>query len=545
MSLTASMWTGISGLLAHGERMNVIGNNIANVNTLGFKSQRMDFEDFIYQSTNTSAGTAQLGRGVAISAIMSDFSQGSFETTTEATDLAIGGNGFFKVSVKGENTSYYTRAGNFRFDNDGYLVDPNGYALQGWRIQNTGSSLSSGTASTTSVSAIKGTGVPVDIKLTDFTTDPQHTTNVTVITNLDSEDGGDNTTSSTGNDFFALFETWDGTDTEEPLGENAYAYANTITVYDEGGSAHTLTIYYDQVEVSDSSRTYWEYMVTIDPTADNRIFGSNASINAQDSTAAGVLMIGTLTFDSSGQLTDMGAFTLGSGATSITSAAELAQLSNWTPTQFSTNHLPVFVANFSGASNASTVGADNAIHVELDLGILNPDNAWATSSVSNAAAIGSDDSLLLSMGTDAELQSLATTSYSGSSSTTSQSQDGYTFGYLQNIEVDAEGIISGTYSNGEILELFQVALYNFANLQGLEREGGNLYSATRDSGDELVGAANSNGLGSIASNSLEQSNVDLAREFVNMITTQRGFQANSKVITTTDSMLSDVINLKR
>ena len=147
MGLSASMFSGISGLQVHGEKMGVIGNNIANVSTIGFKGARMFFEDAFYQDQPTSAGTGQVGRGAAIGAITSDFKQGAFETTGESTDLAIGGNGFFEVRRKTDQETYYTRAGNFRFDKDGYLVDPHGFVLQGWEVQKVDASTVAGGAS--------------------------------------------------------------------------------------------------------------------------------------------------------------------------------------------------------------------------------------------------------------------------------------------------------------------------------------------------------------------------------------------------------------
>lgn len=549
MSLTASMWTGISGLLAHGEKMNVIGNNIANVNTLGFKGSRMDFEDFINQDVNSAAGVTQVGRGVAIGAIYGDFGQGAFETTTEATDLAIGGNGFFRVKVKNEETAYYTRAGNFRFDKDGFLVDPHGYVLQGWQISTPRPSLatSSNQVSNTA-SAIKGSGVPTDIRLQGFTAEPKHTSNVTMVTNLDDRDGGDKTTDST-DPYFALFKDWNGQNTP-PIGQNAFAYQSTIKVYDEGGTSHNLTVYFDQVSKGDttgeaSGRRSWEYIVTVEPSEDGRVFNG---VNVNTTSAAGLLMSGTLTFDNAGQLVDQSAYTLASGA-----GANLKGLSNWAPTNFSTNGYPLFTANFSGLSNASYVTPSLSENVtgslmELNFGLKYTGsmadliNGAATDTM---ASVGSNAANLMSMGNNTERQSSATTSFSGASSTLLQSQDGYTFGFLQNVSVDRDGILRGRYSNGIILDLYQITLYDFQSEHNLRREGGNLFSATRDSGEALPGPANNNGLGAVYSNSLEQSNVDLAKSFVNMITTQRGFQANSKVITTTDTMLSEVIQMKR
>ena len=183
MSVTSSMWTGVSGLLAHGEKMNVVGNNISNINTVGFKGQRMDFADFVYLDAHSLSGPTQIGRGTQVGAIMGNFHQGPFESPTEATDLAIQGRGFFQVQPVGSDEAYYTRAGNFRFDKEGYLKDPNGYALQGWRIDNDGGVMQAAGGNATAVnskdtqtSPIKGGGVPTDIQLDTFTVFPQQTT---------------------------------------------------------------------------------------------------------------------------------------------------------------------------------------------------------------------------------------------------------------------------------------------------------------------------------------------------------------------------------
>jgi len=142
-------------------------------------------------------------------------------------------------------------------------------------------------------------------------------------------------------------------------------------------------------------------------------------------------------------------------------------------------------------------------------------------------------------------EALASTQYANSSTTIFQDQDGFAAGFLQSVAVDTGGIITGNYSNGQVLKKAQVALASFNNMAGLSKEGGNVFRETTESGAPVTGAPGTNGLGSIAPNSLEQSNVDLGTEFVKLITTQRGFQANSKIITTTDEMLADLINIKR
>ena len=141
--------------------------------------------------------------------------------------------------------------------------------------------------------------------------------------------------------------------------------------------------------------------------------------------------------------------------------------------------------------------------------------------------------------------SLSTSQYASASTTTFQTANGYGAGDLEGVHVDVDGVITGSYSNGQLIPLFRVGLAKFQNTQGLFKEGGNLYSETRQSGSAITNKPGTNGLGSIAPNALEQSNVDIAQELVKMITTQRGFQANSKIITVTDQMLQDLINIKR
>ncbi|EMG35674.1 flagellar hook-basal body protein [Desulfocurvibacter africanus PCS] len=556
MGLSASMFSGVTGLKAHGDKMGVIGNNIANVSTIGFKGARMFFQDVISQDIPTAAGIGQVGRGVSIGAIYADYTQGGFETTGEATDLAIGGKGFFIVKKKNEDTSYYTRAGNFRFDKDGFLVDPNGLVLQGWRAERSDPTAAvSGV--TTNTNTVRIVGTPTDIRLNNFQSPPQETTNVTVISNLDSSEAS--RAESTTDPFFAMFEVWDGTQ-ETPLTEAQYSYQATVKVFDANGNAHDLTVYYDQVTLSNSGgRKVWEYMVTSKPTEDGRIFSNGGGVltNARDTSAAGVLMIGTLSFNSSGELENQTAFTLQAGFNPAI-PGDFKDLTNWELADFSQSGYPTFTANFLGEENASATDALNPSLIELNLGLRNGNlSATGWSAVTDAQTMSTtfNTGLVNPTGTDiaglpkfqgSELQATATTSYAEKgSSTLFQAQDGYAAGLLLGVAVDSDGILSGRYSNGQILELFAITLADFNNPWGLRREGGNLFMDTRDSGGAITNQANRGGKGSIASNSIEQSNVDMADEFVQMITTQRGFQANGKVITTVDTLLGEVINLKR
>ncbi len=750
MSLTASMWTGVSGLLAHGEKMNVIGNNIANVNTVGFKSQRMDFADFVYQNGFSTSGITQIGRGVNIGIVMGDFSQGPYESTNSATDLAINGRGFFKVNKIGTDQSYYSRAGNFYFNKEGYLIDPSGFALQGWKIDNAGGVQQAtggmGTSTKTSNSQVLGTGVPQDIKLDTWTVFPQQTSNMTFKVNLP-KSGTDNSRDQS-NPFASLYKTWNGTQppatpTTKPIPESAYAEETTMEVYDEAGVKHKVTVYFDKVNPKDyegmgSGYESWEYIVTMDPAEDQRMFfdpATNTLRKVNETTAGGMLMSGTMTFDSKGQLVNQSSYTWGGAQSSVDDPLSYtdvpdpadplntlkvinldpSNLNNWQPAAISNSGLPILVANFTGILDAQTPGSPNGpkYNIELDFGLkagnftmpwtnenslgslsvapyannpsydpadplkgpkyyrLNADYdptqpksspygqknlidvpgfnyynpatgeldpavianpafikaynnqlstlyggvnldlaagqtfttpGGVTYTVNNAFTITpgmtdaqitaafqanvtpatfdvtvADDmsafNALMSTAintstnkpTDLSVFAAATavngnnlgtfnkpivrdsyvsTNLNGPFSS-NQSQDGYGYGDLTDYTVDQQGVLYGIYSNGVTLPLYQVTLYDFTCTQALRREGNNLYSKTRASGEEKSGPAGVAGLGSISGNTLEQSNVDMSKEFVQMITTQRGFQSNSKIITTVDLMLDTVIQMKR
>ncbi|MGE4292528.1 MAG: flagellar hook protein FlgE [Desulfovibrio sp.] len=553
MSLSSSLYSGITGLSAHGERMSIIGNNLANVSTTGYKGSRMHFEDLMSQDFSTANGIGQVGRGVRVAAIYTDYGQGAFETTNESTDMAIGGEGFFMVSPKDQESQYYTRAGTFRFDSDGYLVDPHGYVLQGWEIEQSQPSVAT-TGSLANLTETKVKGAITDIRLENFQSPPSATNQVNVITNLDPSDASRSNSST--NPYFALFSAWDGQDVDNDgryLADTAYSYSTSMKVYDEIGTAHTMTTYFDQVTLSNAGGyTVWEYMVTVPPSEDGRSFGSQ---RMSDTSNGGVLMMGTLTFRA-GQLVGQTAYTYEGSAD-----GNVGALSNWSLARFSTRGYPLCTANFLGASNASTPTDANAQPIEINFGLRNTASittsgvgagwsvAGGTALASNALMVGTNITNVQSTLPNFEIPSLsalATQSYdTGGSRTLYQSQDGYPAGILQNVSVSRDGILTGRYSNGQVIELFKISLATFTNQWGLRREGGNLFSETQDSGQALTGSAGESGKGTIDGNSLEMSNVDMATEFVRMITAQRGFQANTKVITTADSLLGEVIAMKR
>jgi flagellar hook protein FlgE len=487
MALSSALFSGTSGLKAMGDTMQIIGDNIANVNTIGFKSSQADFQDLLSQSMATMSGTTQIGSGSAIGNVSASFEQGSFKTTGNSTDLAIGGAGFFILREENGLNQYYTRAGNFSFDKDGNLVNPNGHVVQGWRLdQETGSDI----------------GSVGDIRLNSFTSQPSQSTNIQVIANLDAM--ALDKSGSTGID---LYQGWDATGESTPISEDLYEYQTTVQVYDSLGSTHDITLYFDKADPTASPSTY-EFMITCNPGEDKRDNGGNP-IDASTDGHAGLLGYGTIEFEP------------GSGAISNIEMTSID--GSGTPTVLSTdpadtnygldNGLFTFGADFLGG------GAD-PMTISLDFGSTYNGSIWANNA-------------------------LSTTQYAVSSNTIFKDANGYGAGDLQDINVNDKGVITGNYSNGEIIPLYRVALAGFQNEQGLVKEGGNLFRATLASGAAITNRPGSNGLGTIAPGSLEQSNVDIAGEFVEMISTQRGFQANSKIITTVDTMLSEIINLKR
>lgn len=421
MGLSSALYSGISGMNTNGTAMSVIGNNIANTNTVGFKSSRTVFSDLLASSVNGSGGACQVGRGAGLSTVDNLFSQETFETTASGTDLAIEGEGLFVVREPSGEGLFFTRAGAFRFDNDGYLINPEGYRVQGKSYINGVLS----TAGTNDIQIDINAGVPAKM-----------TGNITLSTKLDSNS-----------------EILDPT-AFDPTDASTYNYAsNPTTIYDSLGNTQLLTTYF--IKTADNT---WDWKVVDE--------NNNTIYSAIDDTAdspAGNLLV----FDETGAQAD-----------------------------------PSYTASLTLPADAGA--SPQTINFVLK----------------NTTQVATDSQVI------------------------SQSQDGYGAGDLTNVSVDKEGNVMAKYSNGKEIPISRIVLAKFSNFNGLQKEGSSLFSATGESGDPRIGVPGSE-LGNIFTNALEQSNVDLAAEFVKMITTQRGFQANSKVITTTDEMLSELINLKR
>ncbi|MDR1359557.1 MAG: flagellar hook-basal body complex protein, partial [Deltaproteobacteria bacterium] len=491
--MMGALYVGASGMRGYSAGLQTVSQNLANQNTIGFRQSMMLYQNLISQDVSTGSNYAtnfsQRGCGVSISDIRTNFFElGGFETGSSVTDLAISGDGFFGVIRNG--VTLYTRAGNFRFDKDGNLLDPSGYNLVGKPIAD---GVMSSATEAIHLDMRPDSGISVST--------PKATSSAQIITNLG---GTADMSNDTANPFFSLAGAWDGT-AEPPLTEGQAGYNSSIVVYDSLGSAHNLTVYYDYVGMLNGLKVY-EYAAGINPSED----GSDKA----GGKAAGLLMAGTMTFSSEGHLAGMTAFT--------PTGQDPADLSAWAQAPLA-DALPSLTANFSGA------GAQN---ISLDFG-LKMDNGWNTAITSPGIGATAPEAFYSAMpGASAEKES--STSFGLTPVSRLQKQDGYGTGELDALRINAEGVLQATYSNGQSADLYQIPLYRFPSRDGLKNEGQNHFSATPDSGPANEGLPGTENFGSVLSTYIEQSNVDVAREMTQMIITQRAFQMNSKVVTTSD-----------
>ena len=408
MGILTGMFTAVTGLNSYGNAMSVIGNNIANVGTVGYKSSRASFAELVSVSLAGGSGSDQIGLGVFLNDVQANFAQGSMTTTGNTFDLAIDGNGFYLLRDSA-GAEFYSRDGQFKVNNLGQVVNAGGVLLQGYQADTNGN-----------ITSTIG-----NITLTSNAVAPQVTSTAAIRANLDA-----NATVPT-----AAFNVTDPT---------TYNFSTGMSVYDSLGNAQQLRFYF----VKSSTANTW-------------------NLYSQVGNAAAVART-NLAFNSSGVLTSGG-----SQAMSLV--------------------IP------GGAATPQSVTVDFA----------------------NMSQFGSPSGVI------------------------DQTQNGFASGTLDRISVDTNGRVVAQFSNGQTRALAQVILNKFINPDGLVKAGDNMFIESIESGAPLSGAPTTNGLGKVISGAIEQSNVDLGKEFVDMIITQRAFQANSRAITTSDEMLQELVNLKR
>lgn len=495
MGIQSSLYSGVSGLNANGNALTVIGNNIANSNTIGYKASRTVFSDMLSASVSGSGGTSQVGRGVGLSTVDNIFSQGTFENTESNTDLAIEGPGFFMVSDPNTGATNYTRAGAFNFNQDGTLVNPEGFAVQGYFLNETTGETS---------------GDITDIKIETKTFSPaRETSKISLMTNLNANAPYLGTAA----DAVSPFDINDPSKTSN--------YASSVRVFDSLGREHLMTTYFNKLDPETNPDGYmqWEAHTVV----------SGAEITDWDTDASEWAEVGRsmLTFDTGGRLVNVKDLsdTIYPGGT-------------------------IDPAGWKGSADADRAYDPSGDLFEREDPLVNYPSTTDQEKIEGIlepTVSTLDDALAWNNESDAG-QSIdflfGATQYSSESDVISQSQDGFATGTLVSLSIDSDGNVLGNYSNGEPRKLARIALAKFSNPLGLTKVGNNMYEANDKSGTPVIGTVGS-GVGQIFTNSLEMSNVDLAQEFVKMITTQRGFQANSKIITTTDELLGELINLKR
>ncbi|HZK42827.1 MAG TPA: flagellar hook protein FlgE [Syntrophomonadaceae bacterium] len=440
-----SMYSGVAGLRNHQTRMDVIGNNIANVNTAGYKKSRVVFQDTLYQNmrggsspTDARGGTnpMSIGLGMSVASIDQIHTPAPATSTNKTTDLAIDGNGFFIVDNGGQK--FYTRAGNFDFDKFGNMYSlANGYRVHGWTADDNWE-----------IDTVKASQ-PIDIS--EFkSVSPQATTEMKFSGNLSSD--------------IKMQEGYSETDFE--LDENQLVITSK-EVYDSLGNKEIVYFRFFKYEVDDTSGdpiSKW----ACDISLDSEFSDTPAIIGVDPIVDESVVRVEDLIFNANGVL----------------DSSILQDL----------------------VIDRSAHGAEN-IELDIDFSSL---TQWETKSTAWA-----------------------------------EHQNGYTMGNLTSYTIGIDGVIQGVYDNGEARNLARVALVNFQNPAGLIQAGGSLFQVSNNSGDPMVGAPGDQGMGALIPGSLEMSNVDLSEEFTDMIITQRGFQANSRIITTSDEMLQELVNLKR
>lgn len=420
-----SMFSAVSGLRNHQTMMDVVGNNIANVNTSGFKSSNTVFQDVLSQTLRGAGaagaavgGTnpAQVGLGSRVAGTTTNFSQGALQLTGRSTDFAIQGDGFFVIEQAGQQL--YTRAGSFSPDALGRLVTQTGGLLQGWQAD------AAGNVNTNA--AVGDVVIPVGDIIA-----PTRTTSIELGGNLPSD------------------------------AEVGATIANSIEVYDGQGNAVTVRFEFTKTAADAWSTTY-------------RYVDAGGVLQPTPPAAGSAVTNGALTFGATGELTSSYALEIPGGA------------------------VPGF-------------GAGNPIAVSLGAA-GSPNRISQFGTLSTVASLG---------------------------------QNGSAAGSLQAFTVGQDGLIVGSYTNGGNRVIGQIALAVFANPEGLEKTGGSNYRPSVNSGLAQLGVAGQGGRGLLSAGTIEMSNVDLAAEFTNLIVAQRGFQANSRVVTTSDELLQEVVNLKR
>jgi len=494
MALLGSLNTGASGVKTHGKSMQIIGNNIANVNTFGYKSNDVAFEDLMGNSWPQGSAVTKASNGVSIGGVEMDSSQGAFENTSISTDMAIAGGGFFTIVNPVTGKEVYTRNGEFSYNKEGYLSTLRGGLVQALQVDRLTS---------------ESKGIPGALKVLGLVDAPQPTgtgqrgTGIKIAANLDAN--------ATVKDI--------PVDPSNVL-DSMYNFATSTTVYDALGNSHAATIAMrkrpdlpEQIDPATGQpiagtgvSNQWEYYLMFDGASLGQVPGVMIAVGG-----------GFMQFTDDGKLiaTTGGSFEAQPGGVGPDGQPLPAGPPRLIPQPVDPDTgVPQFAVAFGG-------GTPIVLGVHLGEG-YNPDDP-------RDPRTGLD----------------GITQFAGHYNVIRTSADGNPSGNLESIYLQDNGTVNGVFDAGYTRAIGRIVLTKFDNPGKLAQVGDNMLVETLGSGKKVTGEAGTAGLGEIRSQSLEQSNVDLSEEFVNMVETQRAFQASAKTVTTSDEMIQDLINMKR
>lgn len=581
MALSSALFTGLSGLNAHSAKLDVIGNNVANVNTTAFKSSRMLFESLFSQSLGFGTSPSevrggvnpkQIGNGVSIAGVQRDFSTAGFTGTGDLRDMAIDGNGFFLVQQNGAN--FYTRAGAFRQDSDDNLSTVSGEKLLGYAVDD-------------EFNILTGQLVPINIPVGKQTI-AEATNNIALVGNLNKD--GDLPTqgsiidilgtataglSTTAGGFIASTTLLTGVEDPDLPGSGTAAFSagQTIRLRGTNGASRGGTDLPDAELVINPGTTVQDFMdflaanigiqntgtanpdgstpgVSVDPlTGVITVVGNVGSVNDlviasgdielldTDGTSLGAPLVTDKSASADGEslrTTIVGYDSLGAEVT-----ANVTVVLDSTPDAGPVWRYFIDSEDDAGADLALTTGL-----LQFDNnGQPDPDNSEISITIDRSNS-GADPLLSWSIKLVSD-QGNTTSLAAAPSSMVGLTIDGLPPGTLESFAAGGDGVIFGRFSNGAVKTMGQLVLANFTNPAGLIDEGGNLFSTGPNSGPASISPPGTLGLGTLVSGALEQSNVDLGEEFTQMILTSTGYSASSRVIRTADELMQQLLVLGR
>ena len=505
-----ALYSGVSGLKVHQTKMDVIGNNISNVNTIGFKSSNVTFADVLYQTSSNATGpnaesgragqnAMQIGLGAGVSSITTTVdSVGGSQRTDNPFDIMIEGDGFFVVNNGDGNL--FTRAGSFMVDANGTLCNASGYAVMGWQVDPNNPDQ----AVQDNVSALRIMSPENQYSA------PEATTAVHFSGNIDSAD--------------TAFDSETGKLTN-------------FTFYDKLGRSYTANLKLEQIEGDDGIKLDNQYAVTIMDVLDasgDSIFVNYDELSDTYTVRENVtLTFGGVTYEA--ETTDDGGYVINADET-----GDAGVVLAFNPSSGKFTSVTV------GGDAAETTDGDEENYNSLEFNLTIEDEEFEDPTAEGDVNTNPFEII------DVDFSLLTMYAQSGTTKIepTKGDLDGYgtgrAAGNMKGVSVDNLGMIYGVYDNGTSRLLGQIVVATFSNPSGLEAVGGSLFATTQNSGEfDGIGESIDSSGGKFNTGVVEMSNVDLSVEFTNMITTQRGFQANSRIITTSDTLLEELINLKR